>query len=145
PPQDGERTVILRRVGKVAAAGALFHIPAGAHEDFAPLEVLASMLTAEPNGRLYKELVTAKKATSVSAVAFGWHDPGVLEVLASVDKGSTAEAVRDTMLDVLEKLGTQTIEDAEVGRARLKLARIRELQMADSNRIGVVLSDWAAK
>src|SRR5205807_3836694 len=34
PPQDGERTVVLRRVGKVGAVGAVYHIAAAAHEDF---------------------------------------------------------------------------------------------------------------
>ncbi len=31
PPQDGERMVMLRRVGDVAVVGAMYHIPAGPH------------------------------------------------------------------------------------------------------------------
>ena len=42
PTQDGERTVVLRRVGKVGVVGAIYHIPAGAHQDFAAVEVLAA-------------------------------------------------------------------------------------------------------
>src|SRR5262249_36789532 len=30
PPQDGERTVVLRRVGKIGVVGAIYHICAGA-------------------------------------------------------------------------------------------------------------------
>ena len=96
PPQDGERSVVLRRVGTVGVVGATYHIPAGAHPDFPAVEVLATLLDAEPNGRLYKGLVTSKKATRVSSDAYGWHDPGVMEVIAQVEKGQTLETVRDT-------------------------------------------------
>ncbi len=35
PTQDGERAVTLRRVGDVQLAGALYHVPPGAHADYA--------------------------------------------------------------------------------------------------------------
>ena len=35
PPQDGERTVTLRRVGAVASVGVAYHIPSSAHPDSA--------------------------------------------------------------------------------------------------------------
>src|SRR5205814_2098379 len=65
PPQDGERLVTLRRVGDVSAVRVAWHIPAAAHKDTAALEVLAGILRTEPSGRLYKELVETKKASSV--------------------------------------------------------------------------------
>src|SRR5439155_8235505 len=43
PPQDGERQVILRRVGDVSAVEVAYHIPAGPHEDTASLQVLANI------------------------------------------------------------------------------------------------------
>jgi zinc protease len=145
PPQDGERNVMLRRVGSVGAVGAVYHVPAAAHADFAPLEVLATMLTAEPSGRLYQALVASKKATGVSVTAYGWHDPGVVEVLAQIDKETPAEGVRDTMLNVLEGLGKEKLSAAEVERARRKILNRYEEMMKDPNLIGRVLSDWAAK
>jgi zinc protease len=145
PAQDGERAVTLRRVGTVGVVDAAYHIPAGAHGDFAAVEVLAAILDSEPSGRLYKGLVTAKKATRVSADAYGWHDPGVLEVTVQVGKGESLEGVRDTMTDILEKLQNDKIADDEVNRAKAKLAAIRERLMANSGRIAVTLSDWAAK
>src|SRR4029077_1748926 len=57
PAQDGERLAVLRRVGKVCATGEVYHIPAAAHEDCPALEILASVLTNQPDGRLYKALV----------------------------------------------------------------------------------------
>ena len=69
PPQDGERLVILRRVGDVGVVGVAYHIPAGPHEDSPALQVLANILSTQPSGRLYKALVETKKAASVSAYA----------------------------------------------------------------------------
>jgi zinc protease len=145
PPQDGERTVALRRVGTVGVVGAVYHVPAGAHEDFAAVEVLATLLAAQPSGPLYEGLVTAKKASGVSAVAFDWHDPGVLEVFARVDKGAALEGVRDTMLDVLDAVRGGKIDPAAVERAKAELAKERTLQMTRSDAVGISLSDWAAQ
>src|SRR5437588_7371098 len=69
PPQDGERNVVLRRVGKVGSVGAVYHMPSCAHPDWAPLSVLAGIISQQPNGRLYKALVESKKATSANAFA----------------------------------------------------------------------------
>src|SRR5262252_7079937 len=41
PPQDGERTVTLRRVGDVQQLMAAYHVPAASHPDSAALSVLA--------------------------------------------------------------------------------------------------------
>src|ERR1700744_1097468 len=56
PPQDGERSVTLRRVGDVGVVSLAYHIPAGPHPDIEPLQVLANILTTQPSGRLYKLL-----------------------------------------------------------------------------------------
>ncbi len=145
PPQDGEHAVVLRRVGSVGAAGAVYHIPAGAHEDFAPIEVLTTMLTSQPSGRLYKALVKSRKATQVSAVAYNWHDPGVLEVMAQAEHGTPPEEVRDALVGVMEALPAEKFTDEEVDRARRKLLNSREELMRDPNHVAVTLSDWAAK
>src|SRR5258708_15742873 len=77
PTQDGEREVVLRRVGDIQAVLAAYHIPAGTHPDFAALEVLDAVLNAAPSGRLYKGLVETKKAISAGGFNFQLHDPGV--------------------------------------------------------------------
>jgi len=145
PAQDGEKTVTLRRVGKVGVVGVLYHIPPGSHDDFAAVEVLNSILVSEPSGRLYQALVPVNKATSVSGVAYGWHDPGVLEFSAEVDPKSSLEAVRDTMIGLLEKLPSQEFKTEEVERAKDRFKRDRDLLMSKSARVAITLSDWAAK
>jgi len=145
PAQDGERTATLRRVGTLGLVGAVYHISSGAHPDYAALDVLATALTMEPSGRLYRELVAGRLAASVSAVAYGFCDPGVFQVMVQAEKGQPVEVVRDALIAVLEKLQSDPATEDEVGRARSKLEKSWELLMSDSNRIGVVLSEWAAR
>jgi zinc protease len=147
PPQDGQRVVTLRRVGDVGLVGLLYHIPAGAHPEYPAVHVLASILESEPSGRLYKALVETKKAASVSAQPSALHDPGMLEIMADVNtKDLTAlEKVRDLMYSVIDEVTHSGVTQEEVDRARQKLLKDRELAAADPNRIGVMLSNWAAQ
>src|SRR5262245_57182023 len=44
PAQDGERSVTLRRVGKIGVVSAIYKIPAGPHEDYPAVQMLNSIL-----------------------------------------------------------------------------------------------------
>lgn len=143
PAQDGERSVTLRRVGSVGAAGVLYHIPAGAHADFPAIDVLEDVLTSAPSGRVYKALVESKKASSVSSSVYPWHDPGILEITAKVE-GPGVDAARDAMIDTLENLSQKPITDEEVERAKVKYKKIIEQMLNDTNQFAVRLSEWAA-
>ncbi|MEX0716971.1 MAG: pitrilysin family protein [Planctomycetaceae bacterium] len=144
PPQDGERLVMLRRVGDVAAAGAVYHIPSGAHPDYPAIDVLESIFTMSPSGRLYKALVETKRASSVSGAAFAWHDPGVMLFLAEVPTGNDPQVALDVMTEVIEQVSREGVTAEEVARAQAKLLKQRELQAADATDLAVDLSDWAA-
>jgi len=145
PPQDGERSVTLRRVGEVGLVIAAYHLPAGGHPDIAALDVLSGILTTPPSGRLYKALVETKLATSVRSSAYNWHDPGMFEIEAEVRKGDSIDAVRDKLLEIVEHVGETTITPEEVERAKLQLLKQRELAAANTSMIAVQLSDWAAQ
>ncbi|MCI0681974.1 MAG: insulinase family protein, partial [Gemmataceae bacterium] len=140
PAQDGERTVILRRVGKVAVVGVMYHIPAATHYDNAVCDVLNLVLGDQPAGRLYKALVETKKATQVGVGTSNWHDPGVLEVYAHVADKVRPEEVRDIIIRELEDMKPITKE--EVDRAIKKYLSFREQSLANSKRIGLELSEW---
>jgi zinc protease len=145
PAQDGERNVVLRRVGTVGAAGALYHIPAAAHADFPAIEVLSNILSDEPNGRLYKALVTTKKAARVNGNALGGHDPGVLEVLAQLETGQSPETARDAIVETLENLANHPVTQEEVDRAKQQIAKDINLTLTKTKNLAIELSDWAAK
>jgi zinc protease len=145
PAQDGERLVTLRRVGDVAVVGVLHHIPSGAHPDFAPVDVLESILTPAPSGRLYKSLVETRKASRVSGAAYALHDPGVLMLTAEVIQGIEPNIVLEAMLDGIEKVRQEGVTAEETERARQQLLKQIELDAADSTRIAIDLSNWAAQ
>ncbi len=143
PAQDGERNVVLRRVGSVGAVGAVYHIPAGAHADYPAIEVLEDTLTSAPSGRVYKALVESKKATSVSGSVYAWHDPGVIEITAKVE-GAQIDDARDTLVNVLEDLPKNPITDEEVNRAKTRFNKYHEQLLSATDRLAVQLSEWAA-
>ncbi len=143
PAQDGERTVSLRRVGSVGAIGAVYHIPAGAHADFPAVAVLEDVLTSAPNGRLYKALVEAKLASKVSGTAFAWHDPGVIEVTATVPPNQL-DAARAALVDTLEQLSRSPITAEEVERSKTRFQKDDERLLTSSDRFAIRLSEWAA-
>ena len=62
PPQDGERTVTLRRVGGAPLVYVAYHVPPAASADFAAATLLAQVLGDTPGGRLYKNLVERQLA-----------------------------------------------------------------------------------
>jgi zinc protease len=145
PAQDGERFVTLRRVGDVGMVGVAYHIPAGPHQDYVAVDVLNQLLTHEPSGRLYKALVESKKASGVSGAAYGWHDPGVLVIQASVRKENSLEEARDALLKVTEEISSGGVTDAEVERARKQLLNDWEQATANSSQLAVQLSNWASQ
>jgi zinc protease len=146
PPKDGERTVVLRRVGDVQYVGAAYHVPASSHPDFAAVRALTYILSDEPSGRLYKNLVETELASNVFALASAFHDPGILMTFAEVPKTTSLEQVRTTMIDTLESsFATEPITEQETERAKQQILKRRELEASESNRIAVSLSDWAAQ
>ena len=145
PAQDGEREVTLRRAGDTQAIGVAYHICAAAHEDMAPLQVLASILSAEETGRLYKALIATKLATSVSASAFAMCEPGLLDIMVEARQDQSLDEIRAQMFAVLDNLGRQQFTAEEVERAKKSFARNFALMFNDSTRLATRLSGSIAQ
>lgn len=146
PAQDGERTVVLRRVGEIQFVGSAYHIPAGSHPDFAAAKALVYILGDEPSGRLYKQMVEKEIATNVYALAYAFAEPGLFMSLAEVPADKSIEAARTTLLELIEEsFVSDPITQQELDRARQQILKQRELEAGDSNQIAVSLSDWAAQ
>ncbi len=144
PAQDGERSVVLRRVGDVQMAGALYHVPAGSHADFAAVDLLSYILGDEPAGRLHKALVETQKASSVSGWAFQLHEPGALLLTAEVRKESSIDDARQTLLRTIDDIVKNPPTQAEVERARENRLKGWETTMRNSEWAAVELSEWSA-
>lgn len=63
-----------------------YHIPPGSHPDYAAIEVLIEMLTAEPSGALYKALIETKKASQQYGYSYALKEPGIAYSNADVPK-----------------------------------------------------------
>jgi zinc protease len=145
PVQDGERHVVLRRVGDVQVTAAGYHVPPGAHPDFAAVQVLVDVLTNEPSGRLYQALVETGKASSVGGFAFSLKDPGYVYFAAEVLKGKPLADATTAMLGVLDGLQQAPATPAEVERAKNKFLKSFEQTYNNSDRVGLGLSEYISK
>src|SRR5580700_332575 len=126
PAQDGEHTVTLRRVGVVGEVGLAYHVPAAAHKDWAPLNLLDGIISQAPNGRLYKALVESKLATSVFANSDNSHDPGLFEATASCSP-EKIDAVKAALIKTIESLGDVAFTKDEVNKAKVRYKRQAEI------------------
>jgi zinc protease len=145
PTQDGERHVVLRRVGDVQVAAMGYHVPAGAHPDYPAVDLLTDILTNEPSGRLYKALVETKLATSVGGFAFELKDPGYAYFTADVLKEKSLDEVMNTMQNIMDNLKDNPVTPAEVDRAKNKSLKFFEQTYNNSERVGLTLSEYIAK
>ena len=145
PAQDGERRVVLRRVGDVAMAGLMYHIPSGPHPDYVSIDVLEHILTGSPSGRLYRALVETQRAASITGAAYALHDPGVLRFAAEVAPGNDAQDVLATMTEIVETVAEEGVTEEEVERSKLHWMKNWEQALNDSARIAIQLSEWAAQ
>jgi len=142
PAQDGERRVLLQRVGDVQALAVAYHVPSGPHEDSSAVDALGLILTDAPSGRLYKALVETKKAASVSDFFLFLHDPGFLMFQAEVRQESSLDEAEKAMLSTLDAIGGQPITSEEVDRAKTKLLKNIELTLNSADRVGIQMSEW---
>ncbi|HVG39012.1 MAG TPA: pitrilysin family protein, partial [Pyrinomonadaceae bacterium] len=130
PTQDGERVVTLRRVGDVQVVGAAYHVPAGSHTDFAPLDLLAQILGDDsPAGRLHKALIETKKASGVFGENLQLREPGLTVFGATVLKEAPLDAARDALLQTVEGVPTAPVTKDEVERARTNLLKNIDLTL----------------
>lgn len=144
PAQDGEREVTLRRTGGEQIEMMAYHIPAAAHPDMAPIQVLVELMGDRTSGRLRKALVDTKKAISASADENMLHDPGYMLFSARVAKDASLDDVEKTMLGVIDGVIAEPPSKDEVDRARTRLLNRTEQTLKSSSRVGLDLSEWGS-
>jgi zinc protease len=153
PSQDGERYVALRRVGDGQAVMVAYHTPAAAHPDSAALEVLAGVMSGGggfrggsgmATGRLYKALVENKKAVSARMYFREMHDPGMAMATAELSNDQSLAEARRILIQTVEGLVNEPPTKEEVDRVKTRLERSSEMEMANSQSVGLNLSEWTA-
>jgi zinc protease len=144
PVQDGERSVSLRRVGDNQVAMVAYHIPSLSHPDNAPIQVLATLLAASPNGRLYKSLVEAKLASDVSAFSFDLREPGLLFASVNLRAEQNLDTARVVLLRTIDGAVTTAPSAEEVERAKNELVKGVEQLLDNSEQVGYALTEAQA-
>ncbi|MCG2594460.1 insulinase family protein [Ramlibacter sp. XY19] len=144
PVQDGERQVVLRRVGGTPQVAVLYHVMPGADRDFAAALVLAQLLSRS-RGPLDKALVDTKLAASRWAWATGGVDPGFLMAGAVLGDTATPEPAARAAQDVLLKTIETLAPDArEVAEARSELLQSVQAQLRDPEQLSLALTGSVA-
>jgi zinc protease len=118
PPQLGERRAEIPRPTALAALAIAYHIPAFAHADAFPLEVLSQILSQGRSSRLYRELVYQRQlATSINADANLRVDPGLFTIVAMVQEGKTPAELEEAIYEQLQHVTEESIADRELQKA----------------------------
>jgi zinc protease len=118
PAQDGERTVVVRRVGGQPMLMAAYHVPAMGHPDSAALLVYGLLMSMQPSGHLYKELVETKLAVYAGLGGLGQHDAGTATAYAVLPKEADQAAVEARWLDLVEDRNDKPFTEDELKRVR---------------------------
>ena len=145
PTQDGERFAAVRRTGDVQMVACAYHIMPGSHPDYPAMDVLVEVLTAEPNGKLYKNLVDTKKASSQYGFGFALHDPGFIYFGAEVLKENSLDEARAAMTATLDSAATKKPSGEDVERAKASILKNWDLQFRSSERVGLGISEYIAE
>src|SRR5258708_2613567 len=144
PAQDGERTVILRRVGDHPMVQALDRVPAGSHPDYPAIDVLVHVLTDVPAGRVYRALVEKGVASHTWGGERRLHDPGYMYFGASLPKDGDIYSTKESLLTVIESVNQIKIAATEVESARTALLNDFERTQMETGSLVRSLSEFHA-
>ena len=142
PTQDGERSVVVRRVGDVQLVASAYHVPGSSHADTAAVNALLQILTEQPAGRLHKALVESKKAAAVFGFPYIFGEPSLFMVGAQLRQEQSLDEARDIMLKVVEDLAKNPVTKEEVERAKTNLLKEIELKLNSVEDVGLEMSEW---
>lgn len=141
PAQDGERSVMLRRVADQQRVALMYHVPAITHADIPALTLLTRMMSANPGGRLYKALVETRKAVSVSANNGFFRDPGTITFGAAVQTNADLAKVRDELVTLVEQGHQTAFTQEEFDRAQREVLVGFEKLMQAPEQVAILLSE----
>jgi zinc protease len=89
-------------------------------------------------------LVESKKAVSADAENYSLHDPGVEMFSATVAKDKSLDDAEKTMLSVIDGLIKEPPNKEEVDRAKTRILKNIDLELNNSERVGLALSEWGS-
>lgn len=142
PAQDGEKTVSLSRIGDLQVVSAMYHTPAGSHEDYAAMAIVENILTDEPSGRLYKNLIETQKASSIWSFSPFTKEPGFLYINIDVPSNKSSDQVENELKSTLDAIKTTPITQEELDRAKANLLKQIDQILRNSAYLGTYMSEF---
>ena len=145
-PQDGERSIVLERVGDTQLFYSAYRAPSVSSPDHAALSALAHVLSGSGvNSRLYKAVVETKIATSASAYKEPFKFPGFFWVSASVPLDGSLEEAEATIQTTIDEVKQNPPTEEELDRFKLSVAN--SYQNMSNSVMGVArqMSEWSAR
>jgi len=148
PEQMGERRTTIRMQGGMPALIMGFKSPAATDEAVMPLHMAGMLLGSGRSSRLYRRLVDGGMATSVSAGASSFKDPGLFTVLAMLTEQANLNEVETIISEELDRLKEEDVVLDELERALAKLeaetlyARDGSFSMAAQLNEAIAAGDW---
>jgi zinc protease len=136
PEQLGERRVTLSREGTTAYLKLGYHAPAAGDPDFFPMLVLDAVLTGakglnlwasfrtlppQRSARLYRALVDAGLASSVTGGLVPTSDPFLYTISVTATHGTPLARLEDAALAELDRVRLRSVTEAEMQRAARQL------------------------
>lgn len=138
PAQDGERFVELKRAGDSKVVGALYHTVPYADKDYAALDALQEILTADPSGYLYKAMIDSHKAASVYAYQPLVRDASYMYFGLDIPADKDLKTTENDFRAELDKIATIKYTEQDVARAKAKI--LKQIENIKNNTIGYAVN-----
>lgn len=140
PPQDGERFVNVNRTGDLQVVSALYHTPAGSHEDYAGTTIIENILTDAPSGRLYKKLVDTQMASDIFSFSPFTKEPGFIYINVNVPSDKDADQAQKVLRATMDTF--EPITQAELDRAKANILKNIDQISRNSAYLGTYMSEF---
>ncbi len=148
--QDGERNVVLRRVGGYANTAVLYRMPAGGVREGAIAQLLAETM-GQKDGPLEKNLVNAKMGVTHWAFYAAQREPGYLmagiglpERASQISEEQYIQQAQSSALALAKVMEFVQPTDSEIITARNNMMANQRMLMRDTLRIASALSETVA-
>jgi len=148
PRQLGERTTVIRMAGGMPALLVGFKSPDAMNDRMNALHMAGLVLSHGRSSRLQRLMVDGGLATSVSAGASSFRDPGLFTIFVALAPDVDMAEVERVLQEELTLLASEPVSDRELERAMGKLeaetlyARDGSYSMASQLNEAIAAGDW---
>ncbi|ANF51064.1 peptidase M16 [Chryseobacterium glaciei] len=138
PAQNGEKYFEIKRNNDQQIIAAGYHTSAFADKDYAALSALYEILTSDPSGYLYKNLVETQKVSSIWTFSPVVRDPGMVYFNFDVPKDKNLDETTKLVRTELDKVSTIkfTADDLKRGKAKL----VKDIENEKNNTINFAIN-----